>query len=90
MIEHLPLDAPAYRAARGHAWRDEHVLMHDVSSQLRVLNTTLANLFRDKGANTIQPEFLPSPAAGDFTDGDVVDDAEDRQIRSNMERLWGT
>lgn len=91
MVEHLPLDAPAYRAERGHAWRDEHVLMHDISSQLRVLNTNLANLFREKGAPAIEPEFFPSPAAaeGRFSDGDVVDEAETREIRSNMERLWG-
>lgn len=89
MIEHLPLDSPAYRADRGHGWRDEHVLEHDISSQLRVLNASLANLFREKGASPIKPEFLPSPASGDFTDGDVVDQAEDHEIRSNMERLWG-
>ncbi|UYG15762.1 hypothetical protein BRM3_08900 [Brachybacterium huguangmaarense] len=62
-----------------------------MSSQLRVLNTNLANLFREKGAPAIEPEFFPSPAAAGakFSDGDVVDEAETREIRSNMERLWG-
>lgn len=90
MVEHLPLDAPAYRAGAGHAWRDETVIQWDISSQLRILNANLSNMFRAKGAPAAEPDLLPSPVSeGDFADGDVVDEAEQQEIRSNMERLWG-
>lgn len=91
MIEWLPLDAPAYRAEAGHAWTDETLLQWDISSQLRALNTGLANLFREKGAEPATPEFLPAPGmGGGFEDGDVLDEAEQQEIRSNLERLWGS
>lgn len=91
MIEHLPLDAPAYRAQAGHAWTDETLIQWDVSSQLRSLNANLANLFREKGAEAVQPEFLPAPGVvGDFEDGDVLNEVEQQEISSNLERLWGS
>lgn len=91
MIEWLPLDAPAYRAAAGHAWRDETLLQWDVSSQLRALNANLANMFRSKGTPAIKPEFLPAPGINDdFEDGDVLDETEQAEISENLERLWGT
>lgn len=90
MIEHLPLNAPAYRAAAGHAWTDETLLMHDVSSQLRVLNASLANLFRGKEDPITEPEFLPAPGIDNgHGDDDAIDEDEQQEIRSNLERLWG-
>ncbi|MGO2360017.1 MAG: hypothetical protein ACTH6N_02700 [Brachybacterium tyrofermentans] len=91
MVEWLPLNAPAYRAAAGHAWTDETLLQWDISSQLRALNAALANLFREKGANPVTPDFLPAPGVdGGYEDGDVLDEVEQQEIRSNMERLWGS
>lgn len=90
MVEWLPVDSPAHRAENGHSWRDEHVLAWDIDSQLRVLNTALANLFREKGATPAQPEFIPSPIHGERGDDEGVDEGEQLEIRSNMERLWGT
>lgn len=90
MVEWLPLDAPAYRAAAGHAWTDETLLQWDISSQLRALNANLANLFREKGAPPVKPELLPAPGRdGDFEDGDVLDEVEQQEIRANLERIWG-
>lgn len=90
MIEWLPLDAPAYRAEKGHAWTDETVLQWDISSQLRVLNTALANLFRGTGEPARTPDLLPAPVTdGGFEDGDVASEAEQREIHTNLERLWG-
>ncbi|WP_010549679.1 hypothetical protein [Brachybacterium paraconglomeratum] len=90
MVEHLPLNAPAYRAAAGHGWTDETLLAWDASSQLRVLNAALANLFREKGAPPVQPDLLPAPGVdGGFSDGDVLDEVEQQEISANLERLWG-
>lgn len=94
MVEHLPLNAPAHRALNGHAWTDETMIQRDISSQLRILNAALQNMFRPKGQPAVEPEFLPAPGVDDdFADGDVLTEAEaiaeQAEIRSNMERLWG-
>ena len=90
MIEWLPMSAPAYRAQAGHAWTDETLLQWDISSQLRALNTALANLFRSKDAQPIEPEFIPAPGITDVPeDDDPVDMDEQREIAENLTRLWG-
>lgn len=91
MVEWLPMSAPAYRAAAGHAWSDETLLQWDISSQLRVLNANLANAFRDKDAEPHQPEFIPAPGMNaDGEDDALVDEEEQQEISSNLERLWGS
>lgn len=58
MIENLPPDGPAAWYLRdGDTWSETDWLLYDISTQLRVLNTRLANRYRAKGTNEIELEL---------------------------------
>lgn len=58
MIEHLPQNNPIGRELDG-PWNDLHVLIHDVSTQLRLLRTEVHNAIYEK--KITDPELLPNP-----------------------------
>lgn len=60
-LEHLPPGNAAQREIAG-PWGDLEVLLHDVSSQLRLLNMNTYNINRKPGAQPItDPQFIPTP-----------------------------
>jgi len=58
MIENLPPDGPVAWCLRdGDTWGETEWLLYDVSTQLRVLNTRLANRYRAKGTKEVELEL---------------------------------
>jgi hypothetical protein len=86
LIDGLPADSAFVRAFQGTSWRDSEWILHDVSSQLRVLNASLANTFRKEGATPIEPTFLPTPNSGKSVAEDRTD-AFYAQQRTEMDAV---
>lgn len=61
MLEHLPPGNPAARELNESPWGDPEVLLHDISSSLRVLAVQHANRYRRKGSPEHTLQLLPTP-----------------------------
>lgn len=60
MVENLPPNNAAARAINGQ-WGDGERLLHDISSNLRILNASFYNVNREKGKPQQEPKLLPTP-----------------------------
>jgi hypothetical protein len=86
LIEGLPPNSYLSRVANGSHWGDTEWVLHDISSQLRVLNASVHNALSDKAHLIHDVEFLPTP----FDEKSIADDAEDKfyaQQRAEMDVL---
>lgn len=75
MIRHLPADNAAARELHGR-WDDLRWMIWDISTQLRINNTNIGNIYRTEGTPVVtEPELLPNPNTAD-------QDLEDRPIQT--------
>lgn len=88
LVTHLPGDSPAAIARRENDWETPEWISWDISAQLRILNTTLGNLFRKDGAPMKQPEFIPTPEQPETAEQMLAAEAEKKyheQVRAEMD-----
>lgn len=61
LIEGLPPDSYISRSVRGTHWGETEWMLHDISSQLRILNASVHNALSKEADAIRDVEFLPTP-----------------------------
>jgi hypothetical protein len=91
LVEGLPPDSHYARSRRGNNWADLEYLLHDVSSNLRLLNANYKAAHTEKGKHVEQPKFLPLPDAQESV-ADAVEQekhaAERVEMDATMSRIF--
>jgi hypothetical protein len=68
---------------RGNHWGENEWILHDVSSQLRVLNASVHNALSDKSHVIANVDFLPTP----LDEKSVADEAEEKYLAQQRTEL---
>jgi len=77
LIEGLPPDSYLSRSVRGTHWGEVEWMLHDVSSQLRILNASVHNALSKEADAIKDVKFLPTP--NDDIE-DAVEEVSEEQV----------
>ena len=86
MVEHLPPGNPLERARTGR-WGDSEVLLWQIESRLRELQSLIFNVNRGKDQQPHETEYLPRPRPADEEAQDAAQRAYDARMRQQLEQL---